>query len=59
MKNNNQPNYLSDQQLQWLRRVGMVILLLGVFVPFDLLAILALLLVGGYFCIRMGVYLRR
>jgi hypothetical protein len=52
-------NTLSDVRLRYLRRVGMGLLLVGVFVPLDLLALMVVLVAGVYFCVRAIVYLRQ
>jgi len=49
---------VSDTQMQMLRRVGMGVLLAGVFVPFDLLAFMVILGAGVHTCVRVVMYLR-
>jgi hypothetical protein len=52
-------NTLSDVRLGYLRRVGMGLLLVSVFVPLDLLALMVVLVAGVYFCVRAIMYLRQ
>jgi hypothetical protein len=50
---------ISDSQLRWARRLGMGFLLAGVFIPFDLLAIILVFGAGVYICIKVILYLRQ
>lgn len=50
---------ISDAELQWFRRMGMGFLLAGVFLPFGLLAVLAVLGAGLYVCTRIAMYFHR
>lgn len=45
--------------MRWLRRLGLGLLLAGVFIPFDLLVISAAIGTGVYICIRFVLYLRQ
>jgi hypothetical protein len=47
-----------DEQVRWLRRLGLGLLLAGVFIPFDLLVISAIIGTGVYICIQFVLYLR-
>jgi len=51
-------NHVAEANLRWLRRTGIGILFAGMFVPFDLVVILAVLGVGLYLSIRAVLYLR-
>ncbi|PSS18624.1 hypothetical protein M430DRAFT_35096 [Amorphotheca resinae ATCC 22711] len=52
-------SHISDQQMLWFRKVGMGFLLAAIFVPFDLLVIVAVLGAGVYICIRVVLSLCR
>jgi hypothetical protein len=52
-------NTISDVKLRYLRRVGVGFLLAGVFVPFDLLAVMVVLGAGVYICFTAFLYLHQ
>lgn len=52
-------NAPSDETLRRLRKVGMGILLAAIFVPFDLVVVMALFGAGVYTCMKALVYFRQ
>jgi hypothetical protein len=49
----------ADQHIRWIRKLGLGFLLAGVFVPFELLVVSAMVGTGVYICIRFVLYLRQ
>lgn len=47
---------ISDEQLHLLRQIGFGLLLAAVFVPLDLLAIVVILGIGVYICLKFVRY---
>lgn len=48
----------AEEQVRWARRLGLGLLLAGVFIPFDLLVMLGIFGTGVYICVRFALYLR-